>query len=625
MSDIAGKGGVSRRQFLRRGAGAGVGAAAAGTVPAPAAPSAAAAQTTPQWDLEADVVVIGSGATGLPAAIRARDKGASVIVVEANYDVGGHGILSGGSLPLGGGTSWQKQHGIEDSPDQVFKDLTDWSVILPHGIPDYRYNDREVQRAFADNCAATFDFLIANGIVVRPPIFDSGSVGISALRTSIPVLEGVNVAGPMSPGGGRGAANVRPLEASARRKGVRFLLNYHMDRLVREAPTAGRVLGVEASYRPRFLPGTQTRLESYRSEGNIAMTRPNVAVRARRAVIIASGGSSSNVNFRRIFDPRLTEEHQVAGEPYSFQDASGELAALAIGASLWGTANAFERRRVVMKRNVVGSRYTYTQWGPESPLFPFTRARGLNIGAAGWEHVISVNQVGKRFCDETHGELPDGTGYQSIDAYVPGSYRNTKARPHAHVDGAQRNSPLYVHAALAMNEGSAAPDYAAGPVWVIFDAAAVARRKWNVDPPYVDREQGYFFVADTLEDLARQVARNPYQKVPMPPANLVATVARYNSFVDLGRDEDFDKPTPRFKIQTPPFHAAWGTPVCHDTLAGLRINGKCQVLDLQGQVIPGLYCGGESAGGSNQHGWGRCSCQGYISGGHAADEAPEGA
>ena len=85
--------------------------------------------------------MIGSGATGMPAAIRARDKGASVIVVEANYDVGGHGILSGGSLPLGGGTSWQKQHGIEDSPDQVFKDLTDWSVILPHGIADYRYND----------------------------------------------------------------------------------------------------------------------------------------------------------------------------------------------------------------------------------------------------------------------------------------------------------------------------------------------------------------------------------------------------------------------------------------------------------------------------------------------------
>ena len=107
-----------------------------------------------KWDLEADVVVIGSGAVGLPAAIRAVDAGASVIVVDTNYDIGGHAIISGGNMPLGGGTSAQKKYKIEDSPDVLFRDLTDWSVVEVSGMPEYRYNDRGVQRALADNEAA---------------------------------------------------------------------------------------------------------------------------------------------------------------------------------------------------------------------------------------------------------------------------------------------------------------------------------------------------------------------------------------------------------------------------------------------------------------------------------------
>jgi succinate dehydrogenase/fumarate reductase flavoprotein subunit len=123
------------------------------------------------WDLEADVVIIGAGATGLPAAIKAVDEGVSVIVVEANYDVGGHAILSRGNVPLGGGTSAQRKYGIEDSPDLVFADLTDWSIVQPNGWPDYRYNDRAVMRAFADHCAATYEFLVANGVKFKeiPP------------------------------------------------------------------------------------------------------------------------------------------------------------------------------------------------------------------------------------------------------------------------------------------------------------------------------------------------------------------------------------------------------------------------------------------------------------------------
>ena len=112
-----------------------------------------------------------------------------------------------------------------------------------------------------------------------------------------------------------------------------------------------------------------------------------------------------------------------------------------------------------------------------------------------------------------------------------------------------------------------------------------------------------------------------YQRVPMPPANLEETVVRYNSFVESRVDADFDKPTPRHRIEKPSFYAAWATPVVHDTRAGLRINAACQVIDMNGEVIPGLYCGGESAGGFSQHGLARAACQGYIAG-RAAAAAP---
>src|SRR5438128_2037502 len=197
------------------------------------------------WDLAADVVVIGAGATGLPAAIAAIDAGASVLVVEANYDIGGHAILSGGNIPLGGGTSAQRKYGIMDSPDLVFADLTDWSIVQPNGWPDYRYNDRAVMRAFADHCAPTYEFLVANGADFKdvPPDNQGGhNLGNSAPRENHAVW--TKGAGPESPNNRAGTGLIRPLENSARAKGVKFLLNYKMTSLIRKGQSTGRVIGI---------------------------------------------------------------------------------------------------------------------------------------------------------------------------------------------------------------------------------------------------------------------------------------------------------------------------------------------------------------------------------------------
>ena len=91
---------VSRRRFIKEGAAIGVGATALAGVNA---------QAQTRWDRTADVVVVGAGASGLPAAIMARDRRVSVIVIDANHDIGGHAMLSGGRVPLGGGTSLQAE------------------------------------------------------------------------------------------------------------------------------------------------------------------------------------------------------------------------------------------------------------------------------------------------------------------------------------------------------------------------------------------------------------------------------------------------------------------------------------------------------------------------------------
>jgi len=567
------------------------------------------------WDFEADVLVVGSGAAGLPAAIKAADGGASVIVVEANYDIGGHAIISGGNVPLGGGTSAQKKYGIEDSPDVVFRDLTDWTIVQPNGWPDYRYNDRQVMRAFADNCAPTFEFLLENGVEfkdVAPDNQGGHNLGNSAPRENHAFW--TKGAGYESPNARPGTGVIRPLENSARRKGVKFLLNHKMTSILREMPSGrngARVLGITAEYTPLIMPDQSTPLKSFRSDGNIDSTKPSVNIRARKAVILATGGSTGNVHFRRMFDPRLTDVFQLAGEPYSFQDGSGELAAMAIGASLWGLANQIlENGDNIRTQRVLGTRYNYMTWELEIPIFPLVKATGLSV--KDWHDLILVNQVGKRFYDETKGDYPHGNVSKEFDPYSPNDYRNNATIKY------NPSKYNFFNAAVAMNEYSEPPDYSAGPVWAIFDAEAVEREKWKVTPPYVDPD-GYFFKANTLRELAAAI-ENPYQAKPMNGATLEATVERYNSFVDAGVDADFEKPKPKYKIQQPPFYAAWGTPLVHDCRNGLRINAKCQVMDLNGQVIPGLYCSGESAGGFNQHGLGRCTTQGFIAGKNAAAE-----
>ena len=531
---------VSRRDFLKKGATAGVGATALAAI------GTRNAEAQDFWDMSADLVTIGAGTAGLAAAVSALDNGASVIMVEENVDIGGHGMCSGGNVHLGGGTSNQRKHGVEDSADQVF---LDW-VRHDHG--QSRYSDRDLVRAFADENAATFEFLIENGVQFLDHLTGAGSA--STVRRQQRTIQWPIASERVTHHPTRvGSGLVRALEASARTKGAQVLLRHKMSSIVRESPSAGRVLGITATHEGRTL--------------NIA---------AKKGVLVATGGSSSNVNLRRTFDPRLTEEYQVAGEPWSRQSGDGEVAAMAIGAALWGTANqTAEAGIAISKTRHIGCRWGYSSliWQPDSRIFDLARASGLTV--TNWQDVILVNQIGRRFWNELDARYDF---FAAAMAYIGDSSK--------------------------LNGG--------GPIWAIFDQDAVVREDWDPRPPNVDPD-GYFFSADTIAELAGKI-RNPYQSAPIAPTVLQTTVARYNSFVDMGTDQDFQKRTPLYKIQTPPFYAAWSTPILHDSLTGLRTNAKAQVIDIRGQVISGLYCAGESQGGFAQHGLGRCLVFGRIAG-----------
>ena len=538
----------------------------------------------------ADVIVIGAGATGITAAIAARELGASVIVLEAERHIGGHAICSGGNLSFGGGNIYQKKYGVEDSPERLFRDLTDWTVVEPNGAPPYRYNDHELARAFANNSVAAVDFLLAHGVKIidQPPDNLSGhEIGMSAPRTlhaaimDWPEIQTGNLAEPaerQTTSSGNGL--MQPLYAAARELGVIFLLRHRMTAILREQSTSGRVVGV-----------------------NVVYDGKNRNIDARKAVIIGTGGSSGNVDFRRMFDPRLTEEYcGLAGMPWSNQDASGELAAMAIGASLWGLTNfSGEYGTGITKPGSIGCQYGYAnlRWFPGSEVFAKARAIGLKVGD--WQNVILVNMLGKRFYDETGRQFTPNL-FGSFTPYTAGNWRNARA--------VKYNPSNFINAALA---GVGDGRNGGGPIWAIFDADAVAREGWEPLPPHVDCDGGFFFTSDSIEALAARIVMK-HQRVPMRPKNLAAGITRYNSFVDAGQDTDFDKPRPRYRIERPPFYAAWATPVIHDSRAGLRINSRCEVLDTRGEVIRGLYCGGELAGGLSVHGLPRAICQGLIAG-----------
>ncbi len=107
-------------------------------------------------------------------------------------------------------------------------------------------------------------------------------------------------------------------------------------------------------------------------------------------------------------------------------------------------------------------------------------------------------------------------------------------------------------------------------------------------------------------------------------AALETTVSEFNELVKAGKPDEFGRTTWENTIETGPFYAPSFSPAVHHTMGGLEINSNAEVLDADGNVIPGFYAAGEVTGGI--HGTNRVGgnavpdalCFGKIAGENAA-------
>ncbi len=201
--------------------------------------------------------------------------------------------------------------------------------------------------------------------------------------------------------------------------------------------------------------------------------------------------------------------------------------------------------------------------------------------------VVYINLYGKRWIDET-AALMDSR-YRIVD--------QPKEITYAIVDS---NILEIVTERLIANPPDGTDD------WILRDYRQEMEEELKLDLPL---KKG-----DTLEELAAQMGVNP--------AEFVKEIKKYNSFCAEGRDDDFLKnPKSLVPVEKGPFYAFYGQRFSEGAFGGLKINEKTQVLNKEGNVIPGLYATGDAASANllkdalgviSELTW--CVSSGYIAG-----------
>ncbi|MCI1590925.1 MULTISPECIES: FAD-dependent oxidoreductase [Heyndrickxia] len=517
------------------------------------------------WDFCFDVVVVGSGAGGLTAALTAKLQGLSAIVVEKTELFGGSTSKSGGTVwvpnnfyleEAGVGDSYEQASAylnatVGDRVPQYLKDTylvrgpemikylhentehvrweytpgySDYYPELPGGKPSGRAIEAQLfnlRKLGKDEKNMRKSGLPTKGMVLKSSEFHkvnmitrtwigkktSLKVGMRLIRTKLSSYNPATL----------GEALVARLYASLKEAGGEVWLSTPFHDLVFEN---NRVTGIIAEHNGR-----------------------KINIEARHGVVFASGGFSHNQELREKYLPQPSNTEWTL----SSEGQTGDV----IGAS----------RKLGAKLDLMDKMWgTPTSIPPGSPAF-------MPVAERATPGLIIVNSEGERYLNES----------------VP---------YHEFVDKMYQN-----------NQGGATTI----PSWMIFDQTVKKRYLvFGIMPgqsfPKTWFETGYTKKAETPEDLAKEIG--------VPPKKLAATIARFNKFAKDGHDQDFQRGVsaydryygdPTLKnpnlapLEKPPFYAIPIYPGDIGTKGGLVTDNLARVLHENGQHIQGLYATGNCA------------------------------
>jgi len=512
-----------------------------------------------------EVVVVGSGAAGMTAALAAAHHGLDVVVIEKTGRFGGSTARSGGGVWIPGNEVLRRA-GVADTPEQA-------SAYLAHVVDGCVPAAR--QRALLEHGPAMLGFVrahtpvdfawvpgyadyypeapggLAKGRSIEPVPLNARVLGPELTHLNppyLPVPDGVTITqrdyrwlslGPRHPRAMLAAARVAGRMARARVLRQRALS-------LGQALAAGLRAGLLAKQVPVWLDTPMTGLHIV--DGRVAgvqVTRDGQPglILASRGVILAAGGFERNEQMRQRYQRAPIGVDWTTGAAGNTGDAI--IAGEAAGAALDLMDDAW--------------------WGPSIPLpsGPFFCLAERSLPGC-----ILVNGAGQRFVNESAPYV------DAVHAMYAG---HSPAVPHipSWLVTDQRYRDSYVFAGLPPGKRLPRRWYAVGAV---VQAPAVA-------------------------ELAGQIG--------VDAAGLAATIAKFNEFAAAGRDTDFhrgdsaydryygdprQRPNPNLApLARPPFYAFKIVPGDLGTKGGLRTDERARVLRADGTPIPGLYAAGNTS------------------------------